>query len=845
MIARLTLKNLGAHKLRLALTALAVILGTAFVAGTLIFSSTTNKAFDELFSEGARTIDVMVQAKQAFAGDDADTSAKPIPASVLDQVRKVEGVAEARGHVMGFAAIVGRDGKVVGGKGPPQFGVDWFGSLSEYALTTGRAPAAPGEVAIDSVTAGKTGYRAGDRVKVVVKGPAEPYTVVGIFKVGRSGITGGATYAAFDQATAQRLLLKPRAFSGIVAKAAGGVSQAELAKRVGAVVPAGYEAITAQKAADDAASDVKEFLGFLNTFLLTFGIISIFVGSFIIFNTFSMLVAQRTRELALLRAVGASRRQVTRSVMGEALGVGLFGSFAGLLAGAGLAIGLRVLFKAMGADLPTTGLVIAPGTVVWTFAVGVVVTLFAAYLPARRAAKIPPVAALRDDVAMPVRSLRYRAVTGGLFALAGGAVLAAGLAGGGNPVALVGAGAVLVFLAISMLSPLFARPVTRVLGAPFARLSGAAGKLSSQNAQRNPRRTSATAAALMIGMALIATVSVLASSMTASIDKALDSGLGADFQVSSGGGFGPPQSFDPSVAAGLAAVPGVESATPMKYTQIKLKDETTLVTVADPARLAKPFKIELESGALAAGTDEILVDAKTAKANSWKAGTAVPGQYADGATASIRVAGIYKDNPMAGSYLLGEGTYAAHYPSAQVSSVLIVKRPSADAATVKKALDGFLTAYPNLTLQDQSDMKEQARGSVNQLLTMITALLVLSIVIAILGIINTLALSVVERTREIGLLRAIGMGRRQLRAMIRYESVVISVFGALLGVAVGVGVGWAVQAALAGEGIDVLAIPGGRLAGYLVAAGLVGVLAAIWPARRAARMDVLRAIATQ
>ncbi|GAA4576147.1 ABC transporter permease [Planotetraspora kaengkrachanensis] len=846
MITRLTLRNLAAHRLRLGLTALAVVLGTAFVAGTLIFSSTTDKAFDELFSEGTHTVDVTVQGTRAFTGGADDLAAKPVPASVLDQVRRVDGVAEARGQITGFAAIVGRDGKVAGGNGPPQMGIGWPSSLSDYTLVSGRGPTAPHEVALDSVTAEKTGYATGDQVKVVTKGPAEPYEVVGVFKVGASGRTGGVTYTAFEPATAQRLLAEPGAFSGIVAKAANGVSPAELAGRVNAVVPAGFEAITAEQAADDAAGDVKELLGFLSTFLLTFGVISVFVGSFIIFNTFSMLVAQRTRDLALLRAVGASRRQVTLSVMGEALGVGLLGSIAGLLAGAGLAVGLRGLFSAMGADLPTTALVIAPSTVVWTLAVGVAVTLVAAFFPARRAARTPPVAALRDGTAPPARSLRARAVTGGLFAAAGGALLATGLAGdAGDPLAPVGGGALLVFLAVAMLSPLFARPVTRLLGAPLVRLFGTTARLGSGNAQRNPRRTSATAAALMIGMALIATVSVLAASMTASIDKALDGSLGADFQVSAGGGFGPPGSFDPSVSAALAAVPGVKNATPMTYAQVRLGDQQVFAAVGDPEELAAPFGLEMKSGTLAADADEILVDARTAAASGWTTGSSVRAQYADGAHATIRIAGVFADNPMAGPYLLGEATHAAHYPDSRVSTVLVVKEPGADAATVRRGLEASLAAYPNLTLQDRSDIKEQARASVGQLLTMISALLVLSILIAVLGIINTLALSVIERTREIGLLRAVGMGRRQLRRMIRYESVLISVFGALLGIAVGIGFGWAVQRALADQGIDVLSVPAAQLGAYLAAAALVGVLAAAWPARRAARMDVLRAIAAQ
>ncbi|MBO3752302.1 ABC transporter permease [Streptosporangiaceae bacterium NEAU-GS5] len=845
MIAKLTLRNLAAHKLRLALTAIAVILGTSFIAGTLIYADTTNKAFDELFNEGTKTSDVVVQARKAFQGTEQgdEAAAKPIPASALATVRRVPGVSDAVGQVMGFAAIVGKDGKPIGGGGPPQFGMGWGERLSGYHLTTGAAPAGDHQVAIDTVTAQKTGFHVGDQVRIVTRGPAEPYTLSGIFTVGEKGTTGGVTYAAFQESVAQRLLLEPGAYTQIVAKAADGVTPAELAARIGTAVPRDFEAITMRQAADDAASDVKQFLGFLSTFLLTFGVISIFVGSFIIFNTFSMLVAQRTRELALLRAVGAGRRQVTRSVLGEALGVGLVGSAAGLLAGAGLAAGLRALFQAFGADLPTTSMVITSGTVIWTFGVGLVVTMVAAYFPARRAAKIPPVAALRDDVAMPARSLRMRALVGGVLLVAGGGLLATGLLGAG--IAYVGGGALLVFLAVAMLSPLFARPVTRVLGAPFRRLFGATGRLASENARRNPRRTSATASALMIGMALIATVSVLATSMNASVDKALDASLGADFQISAGGSFGPAATFDPSVSADVARVPGVASATAMRYAQVKMGAELRNVTVGDPVKLAAPFKLAAESGTLALRDGQVLIDASTAEDNKWAVGTRIPSQYADGATATLTVAGVYKDNPMAGSYLMGETAYAAHYPSKQIMAILVVKRADVSAAQVKTALAATLKPYPNLTLQDQSDMKDQVRSNVNQLVMMITALLVLSILIAILGIVNTLALSVIERTREIGLLRAIGMGRRQLRSMIRYESVVISVFGALLGVLVGVGFGWAIQAGLASDGVDVLSIPVGQLAGYLLAAGVVGVLAAIWPARRAARMDVLRAIATQ
>jgi putative ABC transport system permease protein len=469
-----------------------------------------------------------------------------------------------------------------------------------------------------------------------------------------------------------------------------------------------------------------------------------------------------------------------------------------------------------------------------------IVTLVAAYFPARRAAKIPPVAAMRDDVGLPERSMRIRAAGGTVLMVLGVGALAGGLAGSGEDGAsLVGLGAAVVFLGVAMLSPVLSRPITGALGWPFARLAGAVGRMSRENTRRNPRRTAATASALMIGLALVAMVSVLAQSMKASVDSAFDRGFGADYtlQTTSIGG------FSPEAVKAVSKAPGVSGVTPVRLGTIKLEGEKTSVMVADPPALATPIKLKIDSGTGTLGPDELLVQRKTADQWGWSVGSTVAGQYPDGVKASLRVAGIYADNQVASSpYIMTPAGYRQHAPSELIQMAYV---DTENGVQARRSIESALAAYPNVKLQDRQETKAKARGEIDQMLTVIIALLVLSIIIAALGIVNTLALSVIERTREIGLLRAVGMSRRQLRRMVRYESVVIAVFGATLGLVVGVVFGWALQRAMAEEGVDVLSIPFGQLALYAAAAAVIGVIAAIWPARRAARMDVLRAITTQ
>ncbi len=834
MILKVTLRNLAAHKIRLALTALAVILGVAFVAGTLVFTDTMGRQFDDLFARTGKGVSVQVRAKTVVdaGGPGAEAEAPAVPESLLATVRGVPGVASAHGDVAGFAALVGKNGKVVGGNGPPQLGIEASPADKDHPLKAGRSPERAGEIAVDAKAAEKAGYKVGDRARVLIQGPAQSVTVVGILD---AGSLMGATVVAFDQQTAQRLLLKPGEFSSISITAQSGVSEDALRDRVRQVLPSpGIEAVSGAKVREENKNAVAQLLTFIRTFLLVFAVISIFVGAFIIFNTFSMLVAQRSRELALLRAVGASRKQVTRAVLGEAIGVGVVGSTLGLAAGTGLALLLQQIFRSTGADLDG-GLAFTYKPVLWSYVVGIVVTVVAAYFPARRAAKIPPVAAMRDDVAMPQRSLRIRLIIGSVVTAAGAVLTGFGL--GDAPIAVLGVGAALVFLGVALLAPVFSRPTVRALGAAYPKLFRTPGRLARQNAMRNPRRTAATASALMIGLALVSAINVLSSSAKASINQAIGETFAADYMVTpSSPGFSPEEP-----AKAVRTVPGVEKVTETYTGRFKVgADQQSFISTPSPADLEQAARLKLVSGSLDVGRDGMLVDEATSTSAHLRPGSAFTARFPDGKSETVRVTGVYAKNQLLSGRIVALPVLMAH-SAHPAGMALMVNASKADTAT-KHAIQNALRDYPNVQVRDQSDVKKAAQQSIDQIVTLLTVLLALSIIIAALGIINTLALSVIERTREIGLLRAVGTSRRQTRRMIRLESVVIAVFGALLGTVIGVLFGVAIQRALSDQGVNVLSVPVPTLVAYLVLSGLIGVLAAAWPAWRASRMDVLRAI---
>nr|MDT0661800.1 FtsX-like permease family protein [Micromonospora sp. DSM 115978] len=845
MITKLALRSLRAHKLRLGLTAIAVILGVSFVSGTLIFRDTMSQSFDNLFSEAYAEVEIVVRAERSFSTE--ESVVRPVPESVLTTIdERVPDADIVYGSLEGYAAVVGSDGEVIGATGTPQVGGAWVDDpTSGMKIVSGTQPQAPDEMILDKVSADAGGLSPGDEVRVLTQGPTQTMRMTGTFEfTGRqSQLNGVMSYTAFLPEVAQQLLVKEGHYSEILVFAKRGVPQDQVLRQVEAVLPVGFQATTGQEEIEEAKAQIKEFLDFVGIFLLVFAAVSIFVGSFIIFNTFAMLVAQRTRELALLRAIGASRSQVTRSVLGEALGIGIIGSTLGLAAGAGLALGLEELIGLIGVELPTTGLTLNGSTIFWSYLVGIVVTAVAAYFPARRASNIPPVAAIRDEVGIPARSGRARVIGGSITIAIGVLAVLMGFGSASSSTQdatfLVGIGTGIVLLGIGLLGPVLSRHVTGAIGWPFARLAGPVGRLSRENARRSPRRTAATAAALMIGLTLVSLVSVLAASMKASVDAVFEREFGADYSMEA-------TSFTGFSADALRAVenaPGVRTVTPVQYGAVEVNGERLLLMVADPAQLAGPIKLDVEDGASSLGRDELLVQRSVADARGWRVGSTVTAEYPDGATASVRIAGIYAESQLVTrQYIMTPDSYRPHAPTSLVNAAYV---DTIDGVRVRSALESALAAYPNVTLQDRQEAKEKARGDVDELLGIVIVLLLLSIVIAALGIVNTLALSVIERTREIGLLRAVGMSRRQLRRMVRYESVVIALYGAALGVLLGLLFGWANQRIMVEQGVEVLSIPYGQLALYTAAAALVGVIAAIWPARRAARMDILRAIATQ
>ncbi|MEI2732306.1 MAG: FtsX-like permease family protein [Dermatophilaceae bacterium] len=845
---RATWTSLLARKLRLALTAVAVALGVAFVAGSLVFTDTLGRTFDSIML--GSTGDVVVRPVRTSVLDDGGTTAPAarVSGADLEKLRRVEGVARIDGNVfVPDAFVVGKDGKLVATSGGPAIGTNWteapsLAGTDFVRIHSGRAPAGHLEVLLDSRTATRAGYVVGDRVRVIVARASTPIvgTLVGIGDIG--GSLAGSTLVVFDTPTAQELFTAGQdRYQDAWVTAAPGVDRAALAARLGPVLPAGLEAVDGRKVADEAATSIQQALRFISTFLLVFAGIALVVGTFLIVNTFAILVAQRTRELALLRALGARRGQVTRSVLAEATVVGLVGATVGLLGGMALAKGIQLLMTVIGLDLTDASLVLSPRTVIVGYAVGLVVTLLAAWVPARRAGAVPPVAAMADNPSMRESSAGLRVVTAAILLALGAAGLVVGTAFDvGGRMAFVGLGVLLVLLGVSAASPIVGKPVVWAVGWLYRRVYGAVGHLAAENAVRNPRRTAATASALMIGMALVSTMAVLGQSANTSIHRLVSQNLYGDYQVSS------PMyvAFSPTVADRAAAVPGVESVSRQRYLAATEGGARVGLMAIDPAARQTVTRA-LVAGSLGDFAGRALyVDRTEADARHWHVGSTVSLTGPAGTPQDFRVVALFAQPPSLSNTVVTtlDGARALGGPE-EDTAVTVFRSPGADPAAVRSGLDAVVADLPTVLVQSTPDYIEGQLGSISQLLGIVYALLGLGVVIAVLGIVNTLALSVIERTREIGLLRALGLRRRQLRRMVRLESVAIALLGAVLGTGLGIVFGVALQRPLVDSGIDVLDVPAGQLLGFLVVAVVVGVLAAIWPARRAARMDVLAAIA--
>jgi putative ABC transport system permease protein len=843
-VVKATLRSLAAHRLRLVLTSLAVVLGVGFVTGSLVLTDTLNATFVRLFKQVDGGVDVRVRSKSTFTEQDRGGNSskyQPVPESVLDEVRRVPGVRGVTGEIQGFAQIVDKGGKPLGGNGPPTLGVaaSEDPSISRLTLVRGRRPQGGGEVAIDAGSAKKGHFAVGDRAKVLLRGPAQEFTVVGVVKLGSADNLAGATLAVFDQATAHRVLDRPGTFDAVDVKSGAG-SQAEVRDRVDDALGHRYDVLTGQQLAAQEAQDVSNsFVKFIGIALGIFAGVALLVGTFLISNTFSIIVASRTRELALLRALGARRRQVMLSVLGEAAITGLASSVVGVGFGYLVATGLKALLSAFGGNLPSSATVVAGRTVVVALVVGVVVTVASSLLPALRATRVSPMAALRDEgVSTGGELTRWRVGTGAVFLVVGGVLLALGLAEG--RILHVGLGALGVLIGVAVLAVVVARPLASVVGAPPARLFHLPGRLARQNAMRNPARTASTSAALMIGLALVTFVAVLSSSIKASLDRSFDRSFAADYVVT-GRSF---EGFSSEVAAELRGRPELDAVVTLANGQWRLDGKNTQLEASELTTFKRLFNLELVSGSVPPDDGRgLLVVKETAESHRWRAGDVVPMEFAKTGVQPVRIAGVYKRNDFAGKYLLAFADFSRNFDSRQAQAVVVKAAKGVQAATSRAAIQPVLDAFPNVELKDQAQYKASITSRVDQLQALITVLLLLAIVIAGLGILNTLALSVLERTRELGLLRAVGMSRRQTRRMIRWEAVIIAVIGAVLGLVVGVFFGWAVVRAIADTGINVLRVPGGQLVGYVVVAALLGVGAAVFPARRAARLNVLAAIA--
>src|SRR5215469_16537538 len=859
---KITLQSLLVRKRRLFTTALAVILGVAFTAGTLVLTDTMTTIFNNLSATVYQGTDAVVRAQAVFDGPMGSGKQRPlIDASLVPPLSKVPGVAAAEGNAFGYTRLIGSDGTAIGNpaNGAPTLGGNWstVQALNPFHLVAGHAPQAPGQVVIDKQSA-TTGHLAvGDTTTVLANGPPQRVRIVGIVGFGNADSPGGASIVLFTTPTAQRLVAAPGKFNQISFVAAPGVSQQQLASNLSRVLPSGTEAVTGAKIIKEWQDMFQKGLSFFSNFLLIFAVVALVVGAFIILNTFAITVAQRTRENGLLRALGASKRQVLGSVLIEAVAVGVIAALVGLALGVAVAAGLKAVLSAVGFALPPSGLVVSARTVILSLVVGIGITLVAAISPARKAAKVPPVAAMQEaTVGSTGYGSKQRVVVGIAILAAGVAALFTGLFGHPpNAFLVVGAGVLLVFLAVSVLGRTIALPLSRAIGAPLPRVKGVTGTLARENTMRNPKRTAASASALMIGVGLVAFISIFASSFKASINASIDRSFAGDFVINSGAGDSG-GGIDPALTQRLNTLPQVAAATGQRTGSMLILGQPSMITAVDPRTAGQIFNVSPLQGSIGAlGADAIAVYKDDATKNHLTLGSPVSVVFRDTGPKTLRVALIYGDNQAAPaanpgsktSYFLGTPAYDANFAAPHYDTQVFVKKaPGVSTEAALAAVKQLSAQYaPGPTVQDQAAYKAAQTKPINQLLALVYVLLALAIVIALLGIGNTLALSIFERTRELGVMRAVGMTRSQLRSTIRWESVIVALQGTLLGLVVGIFFGWALVRSQKNKGITVFSIPYSTLIIMIVLAGLAGVAAAILPSRRAAKLNVLRAVVTE
>ena len=838
---RMTISSLWARKRRLAGTSIAVALGVAFLTGTLVLGDTLSANFRDLFTDVSANTDVVVRnATVVKEGGAPDSNRGLIDESIVDAVRDVDGVAHAEGQVVGYGSLYGSDGEPIGGNGPPRQAGSWITSpeLNPYKLVEGRAPEQPAEVVINRGAAKSGDLHLGDTTVVQTPEPIE-VRIVGIATFGDADGLGQTTWTAFTLPAAQDVVMRePDKVSSILVTAAPGVSSAELRDRIAAVMPANTEAITGKALADERIDDIaKTFLNLLRTFLVVFALIALAVATLSINNTFAITIAQRTRELALLRAVGASRRQVRGAVTLEALVIGAGSGLVGLVGGLGIAGLLKGLFDAFGGALPAGGMEIRAQSLAIGFAAGVLVTMIAAQAPARRASGVAPVEALREADVEPGRPSRRRRITA-VVLLAAGLALTLSAASSGQG-ALIGIGALVLVIATLAIAPVVVVPVVRLFGIGLRRTRTGSGRLAEENARRHPRRTAATSTALVIGVAVVSLFTVFAASMKLSIEDDVASGFSADLAVNTAA-FGGNQ-LSPRIVDELRATPGVDQAIGIGSGPALVDGESTMVTATDTNTLESAIDLDVSDGSLSnVGERGVAISETNAKDNHRTIGSALAITFSDGVREEITVQAIYADSNLVGGIVVPAALWTSHVTQPTYRTVFVNGVNGISAAELRASIAPIADRFGG-DVQDRDEYIAAATGGLDMLLGIVYVLLALAIVIALLGIGNTLSLAVHERRREIGLLRAVGQTRRQTRAVLRLESMIVSSFGTGLGLALGCFLGWMMVIAVSTSDTR-LALPIVRLAIVAVLGALAGMLAARRPARRAARLPILDAI---
>ena len=846
---KITLKGVLARKRRLLATFLGIFSGIAFLAGTMMLSDTIGKTFDELFADVYRDTDAVVRASSKiegqFGGDDLRAR---IDSSLVDTVADVEGVRLAEGFVQGYGQIVDADGDAIGNpnQGAPTFGGDWpeHDELNPFTLVEGRAPESPDEVVIDKASADKGELPVGTRTTVLTKAGAIPVDVVGIARFGDADSPGGATFAMFTQEAAERYVAEPGRVDSIAVAADDGVSQDEVRDRIASAVPDDIEVLTGTEITEETQDQIQEALSFFTIFLSVFAGVALVVSVFSIYNTFSIIVAQRTREMALLRAVGASRRQVLGSILGESVIVGALASVIGLLGGIVMVQILKAMLAGFGVDLPSGDLVLKPDTVVTALLVGLVVTLVSAVAPAVRASRVPPLAAIRDVSLDRSARSRLRLILGIIITLAGVSTTFNAAAGSGeNALFAAATGVLLVLIGAIVLGPVVARPAGRALGRPLARFRGVTGRLAQENVSRNPKRTANTAAALLIGVGVVGFFTVLSGSLKNSINAVIDRSVTGDFVINSGG-FGGPAGLSPTLAEQLNDLPEVDAATGLRYGLAEIDGDAGFFASVDPATFGQIVDVGVSAGSLAdLGGNGLAVSKDKAESDDLSLGDTVPIRFAQTGRQTFRVAALFEREDLTDQYIVSHQAFDANVPDGLDSQIFVTVADGVDQSAARAAIEEVAGPYPNAEVQDQQEFKDSQAAQVNQILGLVYAMLAFAVTIALMGIANTLSLSIHERTRELGLLRAVGMTRDQLRASVRWESMIIALFGTLGGIAIAVFFGW-IAITAADEEFLSFSLPVFSLLAIVVLAAVSGVLAGLRPASRAAKLDPLQAIAT-